>query len=118
MYFEEEDVRRLLVAIFERFHDVELMFDTIPPWFANKTKNGGFAKTKHYRSPRMPWGIRRDDIEPLLRRWSPRVTSVSTQPYGIVARGVSGLVLKVFSSTPGLRNFPPVITHVKASKRG
>ena len=116
MYFEEEDVRRLVVAIIERFPGVELMFDTIPPWFANKTKKG-FSKTKHYRSPPMPWGVRRDDLEPLLRRWSPRVTTVQTQNYGIVARGLSGLVLKVFSNTPGLRNFPPVITHVKTEAR-
>ena len=112
MYFEEEDVRRLVVDIAECFPGVDLMFDTIPTWFANKTMKG-YDKTEHYRSPPMPWGVSRDDLEPLLSKWSPRIESVQPQNYGIVPRGLSGVVLKVFSITPGLRNFTPVIVHVK-----
>ncbi|WPB73656.1 class I SAM-dependent methyltransferase [Archangium violaceum] len=114
MYFEEEDVRRLFVAIIERCPGVELMFDTIPPWFSRKTLEG-FQKTKNYRAPPMPWGIRRDDIEPLLRRWSPRVASTSAVNYGLFARGLSGALLRLCSRTPGLRNLPPAIVHVKTT---
>lgn len=40
MSFEEADVRRLFTAIVDRFPGVELMFDTIPPWFSKKTLKG------------------------------------------------------------------------------
>lgn len=55
MYFEEAQVQELFVGIVERFAGVELMFDTIPPWFSKKTL-AGYGKTKHYRAPPMPLG--------------------------------------------------------------
>jgi O-methyltransferase involved in polyketide biosynthesis len=102
MYFEEADVRRLFTAIVQRFPGVELMFDIIPPWFSKLTLKG-FRKTKHYRAPPMPWGVRRDDIAPLLQSWSRRVASVHVVSYG-AARGFSAILLKIFSHIPGLRN--------------
>jgi O-methyltransferase involved in polyketide biosynthesis len=114
MYVQEADVRRLFCAVVEKFPGVELMFDTIPPWFSRKTLRG-YDRTKHYRTPPMPWGVRRDDIEPLLRRWSRRVASVSADSYGIAAGGLGGLVLQLFSRTPVLRNIPPAIVRVKTT---
>ncbi|MBX3232604.1 MAG: class I SAM-dependent methyltransferase [Labilithrix sp.] len=111
MYFQEDDVRHLVRAMFERFPGIELMFDAIPRWFSRKTL-AGFHKTKHYRAPPMPWGADRDEIEPLLRRWSDRVASVETIPYGAM-RGVSGLCLQLFGRVPILRNMPPTIVHVR-----
>jgi O-methyltransferase involved in polyketide biosynthesis len=55
MYFDPSLVERLLQAIVHRFQGVELMFDTIPRWFSRKTLTG-FAKTRHYTAPPMPWG--------------------------------------------------------------
>ncbi|MFY1826919.1 class I SAM-dependent methyltransferase [Myxococcus fulvus] len=112
MYFDEAQVRRLLLAIVERFPGVELMFDVIPRWFSKKTLQG-FHKTKHYRAPPMPWGVNRDEVEPLLRSWSARVTAVRSVSYGLYARGVAGAVLRLFSQVPVLRNLPPAIVHVK-----
>lgn len=116
MYFEERDVQRLVVAMVERFPDMELMFDTIPPWFSRMTtRAGGYKKTKHYAAPIMPWGVTRGRIEPLLKSWSPRIASVSTQNYGIAARGFNHMLLRTFSSVPGLRNLPPVIARVETT---
>ena len=115
MYFDEAEVRRLLVAVVDRFPGVELMFDTIPPWFSAKTLRG-FDKTAHYRTPPMPWGIRRDDVEPVLRRWSPRVATVTTVNYGVFARGLGGAVLRLFSRVPVLRNLPPAIVRVTTAR--
>lgn len=113
MYFEEKDVRRLVVAIVERFPGVELMFDTIPRWFSKKTLEG-FRKTKHYTTPPMPWGVNHDEIEPLLRRWSDQIATVKTMPYGAF-RGPLALYLRLFSRIPLLRNVPPTIVHVRTS---
>lgn len=114
MYFEEADVRRLFQAIVDRFPGVELMFDTIPRWFSSKTLKG-FNKTKHYRAPQMPWGVGQDEIEPLLRSWSPRVQTVSMVPYGLFARGIGGLLLKLLGRSPVLRNLAPTIVSVTTS---
>lgn len=114
-YFEEDEVRRLFTTIVERFAGVELMFDTIPRWFSNKTLKG-LAKTSHYRTPPMPWGVNRDEIEPLLRSWSPCVTTVSVVPYGIVTRGLAEIALRLVTSLPVLRNLPPTIVHVQTRR--
>ncbi|AKV00220.1 Phosphoribosylamine--glycine ligase [Labilithrix luteola] len=111
MYFDEKDVRRLVVAMFERFPGVELMFDTIPPWFSKKTLEG-FAKTEHYTTPPMPWGVSADAIEPLLRGWSGRIATVKTTPYGAF-RGPLSVYLRLFSRIPVLRSVPPTIVHVR-----
>lgn len=113
MYFTEEDVRRLVVAIAERFPGVELMFDTIPRWFAKKTVDGsdGFRKTKHYKAPPMPWGVGRGELEALLRGWSPRIAAVTTQPYGFARGPGRGLVWLCGLETP-LQNIAPAIAHV------
>lgn len=110
MYFDEEDVRRLLVAVVDRFPGVEIMFDTIPRWFSKKTL-AGFGKTKHYTAPPMPWGVNRDEIEPLMRSWSDEITTVNVVPYGAL-RGPLSLYLRLFSQVPFLRNVPPTIVHV------
>jgi O-methyltransferase involved in polyketide biosynthesis len=112
MYFEEKDVRRLIVAIFERFASVELMFDAIPKWFSKKTLQG-FEMTEHYTTPPMPWGVSHDDIERLLRGWSDQIATVETAPYGAM-RGPRSLYLRLFSRIPVLRNVPPTIVHVRA----
>jgi O-methyltransferase involved in polyketide biosynthesis len=112
MYFREADVQRLVCAIVERFPGAELMFDTIPRWFSDKTLKG-FQKTKHYQAPPMPWGIDRSEIEPTLRRWSAQVERVTLVPYGYF-RGLGGLVFPLFQRIPGLREVTPNIVRVRA----
>jgi O-methyltransferase involved in polyketide biosynthesis len=115
MYFEEEQVRRLFTAIVDRFPGVELMFDTIPPWFSRRTMKG-FRKTRHYTSPPMPWGVRRSELAALLRRWSPRVTEVDVSSYGF-SRGLGALALRLFTALPRLRDVPPAIARVRTRGR-
>ena len=110
MYFEESDVKRLFLAVVERFPGVEMMFDTIPRWFSKKSRKG-FDRTKNYRVPRMPWGIGQDEIGPLLRSWSPRVQEVKTQPFGFL-RGPGVAMVKLSTHVPFLRNIVPAIAHV------
>ncbi len=111
MYFEEAEVKRLILAIVQRFPGVELMFDTIPRWFSRKTLRG-FRKTRAYQAPPMPWGIGQDEVGPLLRGLSSRVKDVRTQPYGIL-RGPGVLLMKLSTCVPLIRNAAPAIVHVR-----
>ncbi len=80
MYFEEEEVKNLLSAILARLPGSTLMFDVIPRWFSQKTIKG-YQKTLHYRTPRMPWGVNRDELEPLLHMWGLPLASFTEEPY-------------------------------------
>jgi O-methyltransferase involved in polyketide biosynthesis len=110
MYFTQEDVRRLVVALAERFPGVEMMFDTIPRWFSRKTVKG-YSRTRHYKTPPMPWGIGRSEIAPLLRSWTPRIASVTTQPYGF-ARGPGRALMWLCRLPTPFRNLSPAIVHL------
>ena len=70
MYFDEAEVAALLRDMAARFPGAWFAFDHIPRWFSRKTLRG-YMKTRHYRTPRMPWGINIDEIEPTLRAWVP-----------------------------------------------
>lgn len=110
MYFEEAEVRRLFVAIVDRFPAVTLMFDTIPRWFSRKTLTG-LRKTNAYTMPPMPWGIGQSDLAPLLKSWSPRVASVTTQAYGY-ARGPARALVYLANHTRFMANLAPAIAQV------
>ncbi|MFY2556549.1 class I SAM-dependent methyltransferase [Corallococcus terminator] len=111
MYFEEAEVRRLLVDIADRFPGAELLFDTIPRWFSRRTLVG-LRRTRAYQVPRMPWGINRDEVESTLRRWEPRVIRVDTLPY-LFPRGLQRLIYNRFNQVPWLRDKAPVIVHAR-----
>jgi O-methyltransferase involved in polyketide biosynthesis len=111
MYFDANRVGELVGAIFDRIREVELMFDTIPPWFAAKTMKG-YANTSHYTAPPMPWGIMRDHIGPTLRRWSTRIREVETRNYG-PSRGILAATVPLFQRALLLRNIPPAIARAR-----
>lgn len=116
MYFEPADVEQMIRWIFERFTQVDLMFDTIPTWMS-KTVNSekGMWLTPTYRAPRMPWGINRSDIAPTLHRWSDRIGAVESVHYKYY-RGVPGMMMGAFSKLPWLRDMPPCITRATSAR--
>jgi O-methyltransferase involved in polyketide biosynthesis len=65
MYFERDQVVSLLQAVARRFGRGELFFDTIPPWFSRKTLRG-WAVTKHYTAPPMPFGLALGELKAFL----------------------------------------------------
>lgn len=111
MYFQEEDVQKLFVAIAQRFPKAVLMFDVIPTWFSTKTMKG-YQLTPHYVAPPMPWGIRRDHIRPLLQSWFSEIASIHFIPYG-PSRTKIGWLMPILSATPWVRNFTPTIVYVE-----
>lgn len=70
MYFTEDDVGTLTKAMARRFPGALLMFDYLNTFLSRKTlSDKGWMKTKHYRTPPMPWGLDRDQLTPLFSRW-------------------------------------------------
>ncbi len=111
MYFDEAEVQQLLAAVVERFPGVVLMFDVIPRWFSRKTMMG-LWKTKHYRTPAMPWGVNRNEVEPLLRRWCPSLGDVRFLPYRRLRAFPWSVLFPLISKAPGLGNHVPGMVHV------
>ena len=70
MYFTEDEVSTLTKAMARRFPGALLMFDYLNTFLSRKTMSDkGWMKTKHYRTPPMPWGLDRDQLTPLFSRW-------------------------------------------------
>ncbi|MBZ8141112.1 methyltransferase [Rubrivivax gelatinosus] len=115
MYFDESELRRLFCAIVDAFPGAELMFDVIPRWFSRKTLRG-LQLTPHYRAPLMPWGVDRDEIEPLLRSWTPRLASVHEEPYRRV-RGFAGALMPMLAPLPWVGRLLPAIVRVRVADR-
>ncbi|MGH3725446.1 MAG: class I SAM-dependent methyltransferase [Mycobacterium sp.] len=111
MFLREEQVQQLIVAIIDRFPGVEIVFDTISPVISQKMVKG-YSPTENYRFPPAPWGIKRDDIAPLLQRWHTGISSVEVQSFGAV-HGALNLLKPLFLRVPALRSMLPVVAHVK-----
>jgi O-methyltransferase involved in polyketide biosynthesis len=110
MYFEPEEVHRLLLDITRRFPGSEIVFDAIPRWFSRLTMRG-LNRTKYFRLPPMPWGINRDEIEPTLKTWDLKISSVRLVPFRMPS-GLPKLIETVFLSIPLLRGKLPSIVHI------
>jgi O-methyltransferase involved in polyketide biosynthesis len=110
MYLEPEAVRQLLAGIADRFPGAELVFDVVPRWFSQLTLLGLY-QTPHYRLPPMPWGINRDEVEPMLRHCHPRIANVAFLDYR-VPRGLPALLYHMIHHIPVVRNEVPGLVHL------
>jgi O-methyltransferase involved in polyketide biosynthesis len=110
MYLEQEAVRQLLSDIADRFPSVEMVFDVVPRWFSRLTLLG-LRQTPHYQLPAMPWGINRDELEPTLRRWRPRLAAISLLDYH-APRGSPLLFARMIHATPFLRHEVPSLVQI------
>ena len=57
MYFQPEQVHRLVAVCAERFPGAEMVFDGVPPWFSRRTVEGGMKTAQGYQAPPMPWAV-------------------------------------------------------------
>jgi O-methyltransferase involved in polyketide biosynthesis len=109
MYLESEAVHRLYSCIADRFPGAEMVFDVVPRWFSRLTLLG-LKQTPQYRLPPMPWGINRDELEPTLRRWHPRLNDVEFLDYR-APRGLPLLLAHVLDHIPVVRHEVPSLVH-------
>jgi O-methyltransferase involved in polyketide biosynthesis len=114
MYLAPENVRQLFASIAERFPGSEVVFDTIPRWFSDLTLLG-LNQTISYRLPPMPWGINRDEVEPTLRSWHPRVATVACLSYRS-PRGLPRLFAGITDQIPVARHGVPGLVYVAIGK--
>jgi hypothetical protein len=75
----------------------------------------GWKQTPLYRLPRMPWGINRDELEPTLRRWHPRLNGVEFLDYR-APRGLPFLLAHVLDHIPVVRHEVPSLVHATLSR--
>jgi O-methyltransferase involved in polyketide biosynthesis len=108
MYLEPAAVQDIVTTIARRFPGSTLVFDTIPPWISRKTLSTGWFITRAYRTPPMPWGMRRDDLEPTLKRWVPTLRKVVITGYSF-PRGPERYFAGTVEHIPFIRNHIPAI---------
>jgi O-methyltransferase involved in polyketide biosynthesis len=111
MYLEPEAVRRLFIRIAEHFPGAEIAFDVIPRWFSQLTQ-WGVMQTPHYRLPRMPWGINRDEIAARLHSWSSAMATLSVLEYR-APRGWPKMTEDLFLMNPLTKGHLPCLVHAE-----
>jgi len=117
MYLPEGQVRRLFQDMAERFPGAWFAFDTIPRWLSRRTVKGGWRRTPHYTTPKMPWGINRHEIAPTLHAWVPTLQEVTELRWWRPPRGVMRWLLPVLLATPILNRHAPLAIRVRFKER-
>jgi hypothetical protein len=110
MYLEPDLVRQLLQDLAAGFPAAEMVFDVVPRWYSRLTLFG-LQQTRHYRLPRMPWGIDRDQLEPTLRGWLPGLARVALLHYRM-PRGVPLLLASMAHFVPVVRHQSPSLVQI------
>jgi len=101
MYFEPDDVRRLLCTLADRFPGGEMVCDVIPTWLARRSRKGN-VRAGNYAFPPMPWALDYPRV-PELETWHPRIEVVERRDYTQGFRGRWGLI-GWLALLPPLRN--------------
>jgi O-methyltransferase involved in polyketide biosynthesis len=110
MYLQPEMLRQLFAGVAAHFPAAEMVFDVVPRWFSRLTLRG-LNQTPQYRLPPMPWGINRNEVEPTLRRWIPRLASVTFLDYRM-PRGLPRMAAYLINHTPFIRHEVPSLVHI------
>lgn len=106
MYFREEEVATLIKAMAVRFPGAYFMFDHICPRLSRHTLSaGGWMKTPHYRTPPMPWGVRRDQLQPAVSSWLGQSVAIHNVTF-MFPRGPLRWLVPLLEKTP-IANYLP-----------
>lgn len=111
IYFQPDEVRRVIAAIADRLASAEMAFDVNPRWLVRQSRRG-WRKTRHYTTPPMPWGLDRNELD-TMRSWHPNIADVRELPF----RGGRGVFYRVLlpaiARMPWLRNQLPSLIHLR-----
>ncbi|MEM1427380.1 MAG: class I SAM-dependent methyltransferase [Cyanobacteria bacterium P01_H01_bin.130] len=115
MYFQGQEVRSLMEDIFKAFSPCWLVFDTIPQWLSNKTMSDeGWARTEHYTTPKMPWGINRNTIPKTLGGWLGDQVNIEDLGYPYFTREMGWRIFSLMAKVPFLRTVTPTIIRLSS----
>ena len=113
MYFTQDEVRSLIQEIANEFDHCYLMFDTISKLLSNKTiSTNGWNKTKNYKTPKMPWGINRNEIISTIKGWLFKDIKVEDLGYPDFPRGAMKCATILLNLIPVTRNIFPTIVKI------
>lgn len=111
MFFEPEDVQRLLCTLAERFPGAEMAFDVTPEAFAKRSLNGE-ARLKGFQMPPMPWGLNYNHVGD-IENWHERIQIVTRRDLAAGFRKRWGL-LGFMCLLPFVRNrYMGTLVHVR-----
>ena len=118
MYFREEEVAALMRAMASRFPGGVFMFDHICPRLSQRTLSAqGWMKTPHYRTPPMPWGVRRDALQPDISRWLGQPVTVHNVTFAF-PRGPLRWLVPLLEKTPIANHLPGGVCWLRFPEKG
>jgi len=106
MYLEEEANKKLFQQMADDHPGATLQFDWIAAWLSNRTMKG-FKLTKDYTTPKMPFGVNKNNAKCLLESWVP---GIEVEEIAWPTENVGGLlrrIIHIFMATPILKNYQP-----------
>ncbi|HEX5402927.1 MAG TPA: class I SAM-dependent methyltransferase [Pseudonocardiaceae bacterium] len=115
MYFQRSEVMSLIADCSQRFPGGQLIFDSIPPAFSERTLQG-VSYTDHYSLPPMPFGLTVSEAVRLPRTIQSviRARDVMMPPGRGVWRYRS---MRMYANLPWMRNQRPSITLLTFAKK-
>jgi O-methyltransferase involved in polyketide biosynthesis len=106
MYLEEEANKKLFQQMADEYPGATLQFDWFAAWLSNQTMKG-FKLTKDYTTPKMPFGVNKNNAKFLLESWVP---GIEVEEIAWPTENVEGLlrwIMHIFMATPILKNYQP-----------
>lgn len=116
MYFTEQQMGTLIQALAQRFPGALLMFDYLNTYLSKRSMSaGGWMKTPHYRTPPMPWGIKRADLPATLAGWVGQPVTIHNVTF-LFPRGWMRYVLPLCEKIAPIRNMMPGVCYLYLPK--
>ncbi len=107
MYFEYDEVRRLIAACAEWFPGGQLLFDAVPCWLSVRSRNGKLSSPGNYRPPPWHWGLNSKTARDLAAV-HPRVTELRELRLPPGRGAALGHLVPLMSKSPFLRRRLPI----------
>jgi O-methyltransferase involved in polyketide biosynthesis len=107
MYFEFDEVRRLVAACAEWFPSGSLVFDAVPCWLSVRSRRGKLRTAGDYHAPPWHWGINSQTAEDLARA-HPNVAELAELSLPGGRGALLGYLVPLLARVPTLRRQLPI----------
>ncbi|CAJ1900467.1 unnamed protein product [Cylindrotheca closterium] len=107
MYLEEEENKYLFQQLADHFPGATLQFDCISKWFSDKATKGDWKLTRHYTTPKMPFGVNKPNVQLLFDSWVPGIQIKQVEMPTDKLDGMLRWIVPLFLSIPYLKRMQP-----------